>query len=291
MERGQTSTTQLDPQLWKVVCQDTGLPLVLKGWEGVDCTEGLQDMCDQAMNHLKHTLPKDQQQRLDRQAAAAKAKAQAQTEQDSKSSSDSTFNSEPGSGAALSGQSGQNIKLASSASAADEEAEWQDVRGNPSGDRGSAGVDAQGNANPIIAFNYRINPNNSSFQNLREFAKFCILHCGAQQPLCVKSTEQAIERIKAEYKQLEQANLHYSNYLKIVEAAEQLQLLYKPETALTPDEEIAQLKAQIAQRKADIAATKASLVACTLIFFVFLLNCCGQNVHAPIDAPPSCSGK
>lgn len=188
MERGQAQRTQLDHELWKPVCQDTGAPLKLTGWEGAACTEGLQTLCNQLLKHLKHTLPKQTQ-------------SQVLLEQ------------------------------------------------NRTG--GNGDID-----DAITAISYSVDPNNSAFQNLKEFSKFCVLHCGMQQPLCTKSTQQAISNLKAKHRQLEQANRHYSNYLKIVEAAEQLQLLYKPESSQTPDEEIIQIKAGIAKRYRDIAAIK-----------------------------------
>ena len=223
MERGQSQRTQLDHELWKVVCQDTGLPLKLDGWEGSECTEGLQNLCDVALDNLKHTLPKWQQQQLDSGGTGVQAEDV----------------SEPAGGA---GDASGRLDSDGSEAA-------EDVNDGP-------GAVRETPDNPIVSFDYRIDKANSAFQNLKEFAKFSLLHCGVQQPLCAKSTHQAIECLKAEYRQLEHANQRYSNYLKIVDAAEQLQLLYKPESSVTPEQELAQLKQQIAQRKRDIQATK-----------------------------------
>mgnify|MGYP000303371664 CR=1 FL=1 len=202
MERGQTQRTQLDHELWKVVCQDTGVPLKLVGWEGKQCSDGLQNLYDQALTQLKHTLPDNQLRALDEP---------------------------PG-----------------------EQEDNDDGSRNPS----SAAADTAANE-PIVNLRYRVDLNNSAHQNLKEFAKFCTLHCGVQQPLCAKSMQTAITAMKAEKSHLERANQHYSNYLKIVEAAEKLRLLYKPEAALTPEQEVAKLKKKIAKRKEAIAAVKA----------------------------------
>lgn len=230
MERGQSQRTQLDHELWKVVCQDTGLPLKLDGWEGSDCTEGLQNLCDVALDNLKHTLPKWQQQQLLDEKDTSGTGVQAEDVSETASGADDASGAPAGAGSEV-------------------------AEAAVGGDGPGAGTETQDN--PIIAFKYRIDKANSAFQNLKEFAKFSLLHCGVQQPLCTKSTQQAIERLKAEYRQLEHANQRYSNYLKIVDAAEQLQLLYKPESSITPEQELAQLKRQIAERKREIQATKA----------------------------------
>jgi len=198
MERGEAQRSQINHDLWRTVCQDTGIPLVLEGWEGQQCTEVLQTLSDQALKHLKHTLPKEHH----------------------------------------------------------ESAEHNDDDGEHSPNEDGDEPQPRGSAGPIVSFNYKIDSNNSAFQNLKEFAKFSLLHCGVQQPLCAKSTSQAIADLKEEYRQLERANRHYSNYLKIVEAAEQLQLLYKPETQISPEEKLVSLKERIAVRRKEIESVK-----------------------------------